>query len=378
MPKHLSRMIVHFSMDLHRELLKSRHDKLENIVSSPYSIATSLSMMLFGARGNTAEELLAVLHARDEKVHDQFASFLPKLSSHSHKLQFHAANRIYSDLKFPVIDECAAFLNSTYSSTIVSVDFQNNSEVIRAQINDWVKEVTESKITDLLTPGTVGPSTSVILVNAIYFRGFWESPFPATNTSRRDFNFNANTKVQVDMMSQKQDFAIAHSDELSARAIEMPYKGGRASMVILLPDAVDGLSHLEHHLSHSKLSAILADFKETPNVQLSMPKLLLQQSFSLKDTFLAMGVSDLFSAKCDISGMFKTGNPSVSDIIHKVYLQVDEEGTEAAAATAVMGCGSSGPGATQTTEFMVDHPFMLFILRSKSDVVLFMSSVRHP
>lgn len=378
MPKHLSRMIVHFSMDLHRELLKSRHDKLENIVSSPYSIATSLSMMLFGARGNTAEELLAVLHARDEKVHDQFASFLPKLSSHSHKLQFHAANRIYSDLKFPVIDECTAFLNSTYSSTIVSVDFQNNSESIRAQINDWVKEVTESKITDLLAPGTVGPSTSVILVNAIYFRGFWESPFPATNTSRRDFNFNANTKVQVDMMSQKQDFAIAHSDELSARAIEMPYKGGRASMVILLPDAVDGLSHLEHHLTHSKLSAILADFKETPNVQLSMPKLLLQQSFSLKDTFLAMGVSDLFSAKCDLSGMFKTGNPSVSDIIHKVYLQVDEEGTEAAAATAVMGCGSSGPGATQTTEFTVDHPFMLFILRSKSDVVLFMSSVRHP
>ncbi|XP_075547453.1 iris-like [Dermacentor variabilis] len=378
MPKHLSRMISHFSIDLHRELLKPRKDKAENVVSSPYGIAASLSMTLFGARGNTAEELLAALHARDEKIHDQFASFLPKLVSHSHKLQFQDAHRIYSDLKFPVADECAAFLNSTYSSTIMSVDFQNNSENIRAQINDWVKEATESKITDLLAPGSVGPSTSVILVNASYFRGLWESPFPANTTLRRDFHLTAHTKVQVDMMSQKQDFAITHNDELAARAIEMPYKGGRASMVILLPDAIDGLSNLERHISHSKLSDILADFKETPNVQLSMPKLLLQQSFSLKDTFQGMGVNDLFSAKCDLSGMFKSGNPCVSDIIHKAYLQVDEEGTEAAAATAVTGCGPCGPGATQTTEFIVDHPFMLFVFRSKSDVVLFMGSVRHP
>ncbi|KAL1471473.1 hypothetical protein MTO96_023625 [Rhipicephalus appendiculatus] len=375
MPKHLSRMIVHFSIDLHRELLKTK-DRRNNTVYSPYSIATGLSMALTGARGNTAEELLSLIRTKDDNVHDKFASFFPKLSSQ--KLQFFVANRIYSDLKFPVIDECAVFLNSTYSSTIVSVDFQNNSEGVRVQINDWVKEATGSKITDLLAPGSVGPTTSVILVNTIYFRGLWESPFPADKTSRRDFNVNATTKVQVDMMCQKQDFAITHSDELAARALEMPYKGGRASMVILLPDAIDGLPYLEHHLSHHKLSAVLADLKETPNVQLSMPKLLLQQSFSLKNALMTMGVKDLFSEKCDLSGMFKTGNPCVSDIIHEAYLQVDEEGTEAAAATAAVGVGSSAPAATQTTEFVVDHPFMLFVLRGKSDVLLFMSSVRNP
>ncbi|KAH7951342.1 serpin B3 [Rhipicephalus sanguineus] len=375
MPKHLSRMIVHFSIDLHRELLKSK-DKRNNTVYSPYSIATGLSMALAGARGNTAEELLSVIRTKDDNVHDKFASFLPKLSSQ--KLQFYVANRIYSDLKFPVIDECAVFLNTTYSSTIVSVDFQNKSESVRVEINDWIKEATESKITEILAPGSVGPTTSVILVNTIYFRGLWESPFPADKTSRRDFNVNATTKVQVDMMCLKQDFAIAHSDELAVRALEMPYKGGRASMVLLLPDAIDGLSYLEHHLSHHKLSAILADLKETPNVQLSMPKLLLQQSFSLKNTLMALGIHDLFSEKCDLSGMFKTGSPSVSDIIHKAYLQVDEEGTEAAAATAVVGVGCSVPAAAQTTEFVVDHPFMLFVLRGKSDMLLFMSSVRNP
>nr|XP_037278139.1 serpin B3-like [Rhipicephalus microplus] len=375
MPKHLSRMIVHFSIDLHRELLKTR-DQRNNTIYSPYSVATGLSMALAGARGKTAEELLSVIRTKDENVHDKFASFFPKLSNQ--KLQFYVANRIYSDLKFPVVDECAVFLNSTYSSNIVSVDFQNKSESVRVQINDWIKEATGSKITDLLAPGSVGPTTSVILVNTIYFRGLWESPFSADKTSRRDFHVNASTKVQVDMMCQKEDFAITHSEELAARAIEMPYKGGRASMVVLLPDAIDGLSYLEHHLSHHKLSAVLADLKETPNVELSMPKLLLRQSFSLKNTLMTMGVNDLFTEKCDLSGMFKAGKPSVSDIIHEACLQVDEEGMEAAAATAVTGAGSAAPAATQTTEFLVDHPFMLFILRGKSDMVLFMSSVRNP
>ncbi|KAH6931006.1 hypothetical protein HPB50_021317 [Hyalomma asiaticum] len=368
MPKHLSRMIVHFSIDLHRELLKTQ-DKHDNIIYSPSNIAAGLSMALAGARGNTAEELLAVIRTRDENVHENFASFLPKLSSHCQKLQFRAANRIYSDTKFSVADECAAFLNTTYSSTIVSVDFQNNSETVRAQINDWVKEVTESKITDLLAPGTV---------NAIYFRGLWESPFPVDKTSRRDFNVDASTKIQVDMMTQEKEFAIAHSDELAARAIELPYRGGRASMVILLPDAVDGLSHMERHLSHHKMSAILADLKETPNVQLSMPKLSLEQSFSLKNTLKAMGINDLFSEKCDLSGMFKTGNPSVSDMIHKVYLQVSEEGTEPAAGKAAAAAEPTDSGAPKKTEFTVDHPFMLFVLRGKSDVLLFMSTVRKP
>ncbi|KAL3205201.1 hypothetical protein MRX96_011105 [Rhipicephalus microplus] len=147
------------------------------------------------------------------------------------------------------------FLKSTYVSTIVSVDFEKHSDTVRGEINDWVKTVTESKIADLLAPGSVGPSTGVLLVNAVYFRGLWESPFPACFTSRRDFNVNSRTKV--DMMCQKQAFAIPRNDDLGVRAIEMPYRGGRSSMVVVLPYEIDGLSHLEHHLSHGKLSNIL-------------------------------------------------------------------------------------------------------------------------
>lgn len=381
MPKSLSRMVVRFSVDLHKELLHSRKDKKENVTSSPFMITAALSMTFAGARDNTADELLAVLRGKDEKLHENFASFMPKLSSHSHKLQFHVANRIYSDEKFPVVEEYATFVNSTYASTIQSADFEKRSEAIRGEINDWVKVVTESKIVDLLAPGSVTPTTNVLLINAVYFKGLWESPFPASSTSRRDFNVDSKTKVQVDMMCQKQEFAISHSEELGVRAIEMPYRGGRTSMIILLPDEIEGLSHLEHHLSHCKLSNIVADLKETPNVEVIMPKLLLHQCLYLKDTLVAMGVNDLFSGKCDLSGMFKSGNPVVSEMIHSVYLQIDEDGTDAAVATPAVAAASTttvSPAATQKTEFVVDHPFMLLVLKSKSDVILFMSSVRHP
>lgn len=381
MPKSLSRMVVRFSVDLHKELLHSRKDKKENVTTSPFMITAALSMTFAGARENTADELLAVLRGKDEKLHENFASFMPKLSSHSHKLQFHVANRIYSDEKFPVVEEYATFVNSTYASTIQSVNFEKRSEAVRGEINDWVKVVTESKIVDLLAPGSVAPTTNVLLINAVYFKGLWESPFPASSTSRRDFNVDSKTKVQVDMMCQKQEFAISHSEELGVRAIEMPYRGGRTSMIILLPDEIEGLSHLEHHLSHCKLSNIVADLKETPNVEVIMPKLLLHQCLYLKDTLVAMGVNDLFSGKCDLSGMFKTGNPVVSEMIHSVYLQIDEDGTDAAVATPAVAAASTttvSPAATQKTEFVVDHPFMLLVLKSKSDVILFMSSVRHP
>ncbi|KAH7963987.1 hypothetical protein HPB51_027776 [Rhipicephalus microplus] len=339
MPKSLSRMIVRFSVDLHRELVRCRRDKRENVTSSPFSIAAALSMTLAGSRGNTGDELLAALRGKDGYLHEHFASFLPKLSSHSHKLQYYFANRIYSGLTFPVAEEYVTFLKSTYVSTIVSVDFEKHSETVRGEINDWVKIVTESKIVDLLAPGSVGPSTGVLLVNAVYFRGLWESPFPACSTSRRDFNVNSRTKVQVDMMSQKQAFAISRNDDLGVRAIEMPYRGGRSSMVVLLPNEIDGLSHLEHHLSHGKLSNILADLKETPDVE-----------------------------------------SIVSNMVHKVYLRVDEDGTDPAVSTPAIAMASSPPKTTMTqkTDFVVDHPFMLLVLKSKSDVVIFISSVRPP
>ncbi|KAH8028081.1 hypothetical protein HPB51_012667 [Rhipicephalus microplus] len=331
MPKSLSRMIVRFSVDLHRDLVRSRRDKRENVTSSPFSITAALSMTLAGSRGNTGDEMLAALRGKDGKLHEHFASFLPKLSSHSHKLQYYFANRIYCDLTFPVAEEYVTFLKSTYVSTIVSVDFEKHSETVRGEINDWVKTVTESKIADLLAPGSVGPSTGVLLVNAVLLQGTWESPFPACSTSRRDFNVNSRTKVR-------------------------------------------------HHLSHGKLSNILVDLKETPDVEVTMPKLLLQQCLYLKDTLTAMGVSDLFSAKCNLSGMFKSGSPVVSNMVHKVYLRVDEDGTDPVVSTPAMAMTSSPPTTTTTqkTDFVVDHLFMLLVLKSKSYVVIFMSSVRHP
>lgn len=378
MPKCLSHPIAHIAVDLYNQIAHSRVDHQDNVIYSPLSVAAVLAMALGGAGSKTADELFSVLHAKGDKIHEKFAEFLPKLSSHSQKVHFYVANRIYSDQKFPVLDSYANFLKESYGSAIVPVDFENSSEAIRVGINVWAKTATASKIADLLKRGTVGPSTSVMLVNATYFKGAWKSPFKAGSTSRRDFHVSCNAKVQVEMMNQQQTFATSSCSHLKARAIELLYDGGNASMVILLPDEIEGLSHLERNLSIARLKAVVDDLKDTPDVMLSLPKVHLEQGLSLKNALVAMGVVALFSNSCDLSAAFMNGKPVVSDIVHKSLLNIDEEGTEPASSPAETVNKSASQSGEKSTEFIVDHPFMWFIKRQKPGVILFMGAVRKP
>lgn len=378
MPMCLSHPIAHIAVDLYHQLMQSRGDHQDNIIYSPLSVAVILAMALGGAAYKTADELFSVLHAKGDKIHEMFAEFLPKLSSHTRKVHLYVANRIYSDQKLPVLDSYANFLKETYDSAIVPVDFEKHSEAIRAEINEWAKAATASKIADLLEAGTVGPSTSVLLVNATYFKGAWKWPFAAGSTTLRDFHVSSKVKVQVEMMSQKQNFPMSRCSHLKATAIELHYDGGHASMVILLPDEIEGLSHLENHLSISSLKTIMEDLKDTPDVTLSLPKVRLQQGLSLKNALEAMGVGALFSKDCEMSAAFTKGKPVVSDFVHKSSLNIDEEGTEPASGPAERVSESAPQSTEKSTDFTVDHPFIWFIKRHKPNVILFMGSVRKP
>ncbi|CAN8009592.1 unnamed protein product, partial [Ixodes pacificus] len=371
----LSNPILNFSVDLYKQLKPSGKDTAGNVFCSPFSIAAALSMALAGARGNTAKQIAAILHSNDDKIHNHFSSFLCKLPSYAPDVALHIANRMYSEQTFHPKAEYTTLLQKSYDSTIKAVDFAGNADRVRQEVNAWVEEATRSKIRDLLAPGTVDASTSLILVNAIYFKGLWDSQFKPSATKPEDFHLTPQTSKTVDMMHQKGDFKMGHCSDLKVTALEIPYKGNKMSMIILLPEDVEGLSVLEEHLTAPKLSALLGGMNVTSDVNLRLPKFKLEQSIGLKDVLMAMGLKDFFTSLANLSGISATENLCASDVIHKAFVEVNEEGTEAAAATAIpiMLCCAIFP---EVVNFFVDHPFMFLIHSHDPDVVLFMGSIR--
>ncbi|KAK8762416.1 hypothetical protein V5799_026326 [Amblyomma americanum] len=349
----------------------------ENIVYSPFSIGTTLSMVLAGARGNTALELSNLLHVDAGYMNTRYFSEAINNSLSSRDVICHTANRLYSDRTFPVRSEYARLLYDKYKARILSVDFQSNSEAVRHEANEWVSRKTQNKIRNLLGPDSVSSETLFILLSAIYFEASWQSSFSPEQTNTGIFYMDSYNIVYVDMMNQESDFMIGHSDELNCRALEMPYRGGEYSMVILLPDSVDGLSSLEERLTEYSLANAFIGLKMR-RVRLSLPKFKVEQKLTLKDTLRAIGVNDLFDdEKVDLSRMFENRGPAVTAVYHHALVEVNENGTKAAAATTALGSNSFYvPG--EATSFIVDHPFMFFIKRNEYDLILFMGSVRRP
>nr|XP_050037516.1 leukocyte elastase inhibitor A-like [Dermacentor andersoni] len=368
--------LLQFSVDLYKQLV-SKSGSSGNIFYSPFSISAALSMALAGARNTTAKQLADVLHVNSEEVHRHFSSFISELPGFAPDVKLHVANRMYSEKTFPVLDSYITLLRDCYGATIESVDFKNNFENVRQQVNGWVDQATQSKIRDLLKPGSVDALTTLILVNAVYFKGLWKSQFNANWTRPSDFHLNRNSKTLVDMMYQKSDFNMAHNMALEVTALEIPYRGGKTSMVVLLPDKIDGLSKLEEALSAENVAEVLMDLRNCTDVKLYLPKFKFEETLYLKQTLAAMGIQELFSlASADLTGISADENLWATEVVHKAFVEVNEEGTEAAAATAVvMGFGCSAPRFIET-KFVVDHPFMFPIRSRDPDIVLFMGSVR--
>lgn len=369
--------LLHFSVDLYKQLTRKSNHSGGNVFYSPFSISAALSMAIAGARNTTAKQLAEVLHVDSEEIHNHFSGFISKLPGYAPDVKLHVANRMYLEKTFPVLDSYLSILRDCYDSTIESVDFRNNFDSVRRRVNAWVEQATQSKIRDLLQPGSVDSLTTLILVNAIYFKGLWKSQFKANCTRPSDFHLDSNNKMLVDMMYQKSDFNMAHNMALEATALEIPYQGDKTSMVVLLPDKIDGLSTLEEALSAEKVTQILMDLRYCTDVKLYLPRFKFEQAIHLKQTLAAMGIEELFSlASADLTGISADGNLWATEVVHKAFVEVNEEGTEAAAATAVvMGFGCSASRVIEK-KFVVDHPFMFLIRSRDPDIILFVGSVR--
>jgi serpin B len=354
----------------------------ENAIFSPASIHVALGMTYAGARGATADEMARVLgydRAGGQAVHDLFGTLGTSLAKLEHKDQsFHMVNRLFGQAKYDWSKAYLALTDKKYGASLEPVSFATDPEKVRLHINSWVEDQTNKKIKDLLPKDSLSRDTRLVLTNAVYFKGSWLHQFDKRATQDTGFFARGKTSAKVPMMKQIDQFNLGGNAD--AAVLELPYSHGDIAMDIILPRKNDGLPALEAKLDGAGLVKLLATMKST-NVDVAVPKFKVRSSVSMKDMLSKLGMKTAFSRAADFSGMItKAGEPLYIDqIYHQGFVDVDEQGTEAAAATAVVMNDESAPMRDpKATAFHADHPFVWLIRDLKTGEILFYGRVVDP
>ncbi len=357
-------------------LYQNLHKLDGNLFFSPYSISTGLAMTYAGARTDTQTQMAQTLHfLPDQKnLHPAFAhleAILEEAGKKGH-VQLRVANTLWPRIGYKFLKAFLTLTKKFYGVRITQLDF-GDGEAARLTINTWVEERTENKIKDLIAAGVLDDSTRLVLVNAIYFKGDWADRFDPGLTAPAAFLTLAGGKVQVPMMTLKHTFKYAEDDGL--QVLELSYAGGDLSMVVLLPRDVNGLAQVEESLDVKNLDNWRKNLQET-EVEVFLPRFELSFPFRLDDTLKSMGMENAFSTKADFSGMDGTRELYLGAVLHKAFVAVNEQGTEAAAATAVVM--QTKALAISPIIFRADHPFVFFIRENSTGSILFIGRVVDP
>ncbi|KAG9479339.1 hypothetical protein GDO78_012810 [Eleutherodactylus coqui] len=384
-----------FAVNIYKKLIEHSDN---NIFFSPWSVASALTMVFPGTNGNTEFQMANVLNFRQpsrkqgrrsqtsdaiqiQNVPQVYEELSCSINQASKSSTMKTANRIFSEKSFQIVKQYSQLIKKHFQSEIQAVDFIQDAEKNRKSINKWVEGQTDGKIKDILAPGSVDALTKLVLVNAVYFKGNWEKKFPEENTEQKPFKLSKTKSKPVPMMFQKNKFNIFYIEELETKVLELPYVNEELSMMILLPDEIKdcstGLEQLEKELSYEKLKAwTSADVMGKTEVEVDFPRIRLEEQYDLKTYLTEMGLADLFDAdKADLTGISKKGNLFVSKIFHKAFVEINEEGTEAAAATAGIVTARIRPIVER---FHADHPFLFFIKHNETDIILFLGKFCKP
>jgi serpin B len=349
-----------------------------NLFFSPYSLATALAMVYIGAKDATRQQMAQVLHfpSDQEKPHAAFA----QLQAHLDRLQqagditIGVANSLWVQDGYALLHEYLMLVKQYYGVSITPLDYRDRQQACE-RINEWVEQRTNGKIKDLLDPGALNELTRLILVNAIYFKGTWQRPFDPYFT--RDLPFHVTTSRAVETPMMAATMKVMYSETQSLQILELPYAGRSTSMLLLLPRDIDDLDDMEASLSVEDIEKWKSSLRET-EVQVILPKFTMTSQFRLDQTLQAMGMTDAFKpSQANLAGM--TGKPDlyVSEVIQKAYAEVNEKGTEAAAATAVPAAKSRA-FPREPPSFRADHPFVFLIQENLTGSILFMGRVTDP
>jgi serpin B len=366
-----------FAVDLYARL---RSTEKGNLFFSPQSISTALAVTYAGARGETAEEMARTMHFSlpQDRLPAGYAELTQAVrgggGTQSYRLSI--ANRLWGQRGMSFLDAFVAVTRRDYGAELGLVDFATNAEGARGEINGWVAKETEQKIRDLIPAGVLGPDTRLVLANAIYFRGDWARQFEKSATHEQPFHVSGGTTVAVPLMFAKMTAGFGGQPDVGLKVVELPYKGDDLSMVVLLPDAPEGLAEMEAKLTAESLRQWTAGLARR-DVLVYLPRFSMESGFGLGSTLAAMGMPLAFSDRADFSGMNGTRDLSISAVLHKARVDVDEQGTEAAAATGVaVGVRAVRPEEPPT--FRADHPFVFFIRHNPTGAILFLGRVTNP
>ena len=362
-----------FAFDFYSEINKQEEG---NIFYSPYSISAALAMTYEGAKGQTAEEMKSVFHFPESNIlRPNFASIYNEINEKDKEYQLSTGNALWAQQDYQFLPDYLATVEKYYGGKAANLDFVRESEKSRQTINSFIEQQTNDKIKDLIPQGGLNVDTRLVLTNAIYFKGTWVKQFDKSDTRDQDFTTISGQKVKTPMMQLTGDdaeFNYAETDDI--QILEMPYDGEDLSMLVLLPKE-NNLETVEEFLTNEKLSE-WKNLLSEQRVDIYVPKFKFETKYFMVETLSNMGMPTAFTDSADFSGMDGTQRLLIQNVIHQAFVEVNEEGTEAAAATAVVvGIESGGP---RIPVFRADHPFIFIIQEKGTGNILFMGRVADP
>jgi len=366
-----------FAFDLYSELDKSEN---ENIFYSPYSISAALAMTYEGAKGQTADEIKSVFHFPESNIlRPNFAAIYNDINGVNEAYESRTGNALWVQQDSPLLEDYTTKVEKYYGGKAANLDFIEETEKSRQTINAFIEEQTNNKIKDLIAPGVLDALTRLVITNAIYFKGTWEWEFDSSDTDEREFKITPDNIIQVPMMlmnPEKTTFNYADTENL--QILELPYKGGNLSMLIILPKG--NIESIKSSLTAEKLAELKGKMQETDLDAIYLPKFEFDTKYSLNEYLKALGMPTAFDdgGKADFSGMTLAEKLFIGLVIHQAYVKVDEKGTEAAAATAVVMKLATMAPTFEPIIFKADHPFIFVIQEKETGNILFLGKVTDP
>jgi serpin B len=367
-----------FALDLYQQLRSEE----ENLFFSPSSISTALAMTYAGAAGDTEAEMAKTLHFQmpKDQLHDRMRALQAYWTTSDKKrgIRLNLANRLWGPESYEFLPAFLQVTRDKYGAELARLDFAQPDRASQT-INQWVEEQTENKITDLISSDALSSVTRLVLTNAVYFHGIWSDPFKKDRTKDEDFHLTATDKIKVPMMHRWDEFRYGLVDGL--QILEMPYGDGSLSMVVLLPKEIDGLADLEAKLTLQSLQRWTASVKHEDEVKVYLPRFKTTSQFQMADTLKAMGMELAFDADAaDFSDMTGGRDLFISAVIHKAFVDVNEEGTEAAAATGVIMTTTAAivQEPKEPPVFRADHPFVFIIRDNRNGGIIFLGRITNP
>jgi serpin B len=364
-----------FAVDLYHQLCHGNG----NLFFSPESISTALAMAYAGARGETAAEMAKTLHFTlpPAQLHPAMGALLRDLNATHTGYQLDVANALWAQTGYKLLNDFLDLLKTDYGAGLNQVDFMHATEAARSTINHWVEQKTQDKIKDLLQSGSLRSDTRFVLTNAVYFKGDWETQFDKAQTGDEPFYLSQTNSKTTPLMHREGSFN--YFDGGTFQVLEIPYKSNELSLILLLPKDRSGLPALETLMTAPNLQQWISQAGRVPKVIVTIPKFKSTQQFELSSALRALGMPRAFDSNADFSGMTGARNFSISEVIHKAYIDVNEQGTEAAAATAItMRALAMHVPETPPPVFRADHPFVYLIRENGSGSILFLGRMTDP